>query len=94
MEVPEETVGVGSIVAQFEVEDCDSGLNGRNGTRFSIIAGEFVSYYKVSDGKWHCCIYHFQAHGYYSLVEAMQDILTKAMYLSGIYLMSNYISFL
>ena len=40
MEVAEETVGVGSIIADFEVNDCDSGLNGRNGTRFSIIAGE------------------------------------------------------
>lgn len=48
MEVAEETVGVGSIVTQFEIDDCDSGLNGRNGTRFSIIAGEFKTCYKVS----------------------------------------------
>ena len=41
MEVPEETVGMGGIVTDFEVDDCDSGLNGLNGTRFSIIAGEF-----------------------------------------------------
>ena len=29
----------GSVVVDFNVNDCDSGLNGVNGSRFSIIAG-------------------------------------------------------
>lgn len=30
----------GSVVVDLNVEDCDSGDNGVNGTRFSIIAGQ------------------------------------------------------
>ena len=30
----------GTVLVTFEVTDCDSGLNGENGTRFTIIAGE------------------------------------------------------
>ncbi len=32
--------GNGSILVTFEVNDCDSGDNGVNGTRFTIIAGK------------------------------------------------------
>lgn len=35
-----ESDAVGTVLVTFEVTDCDSGLNGENGTRFSIIAGE------------------------------------------------------
>ena len=31
----------GSVLNTFVVSDCDSGLNGPNGTRFSIIAGKY-----------------------------------------------------
>lgn len=30
----------GSVIHTFTVSDCDSGINGVNGTRFSIIAGK------------------------------------------------------
>ncbi len=35
----EEDQGVGSLLATFSVNDCDSGINGLNGTRFTIVAG-------------------------------------------------------
>ena len=38
-ETVSENSTAGSIIADYEVTDCDSGLNGLNGTRFSIIAG-------------------------------------------------------
>lgn len=34
-----EDIGVNSVLTTFSVRDCDSGLNGVNGTRFSIITG-------------------------------------------------------
>ena len=33
----------GSVVFTFTVDDCDGGLNGVNGSRFSIIAGLFTN---------------------------------------------------
>ena len=39
MAVPE-NAAINSVVQTYSVQDCDSGLNGVNGTRFSIIAGE------------------------------------------------------
>ena len=35
----QENSNVGSVIVEYTVMDCDSGLNGENGTRFSIIAG-------------------------------------------------------
>ena len=35
-----EDVNINSLITTYTVQDCDSGLNGVNGTRFSIIAGE------------------------------------------------------
>lgn len=35
-----ENATLGSVLVTFEIRDCDSGLNGPNGTRFSIIAGK------------------------------------------------------
>ena len=32
---------MGSVVVDLNVEDCDSRNNGVNGTRFSIIAGQY-----------------------------------------------------
>ncbi len=32
--------GQGSVLVTFKVNDCDSGDNGVNGTRFTIIAGK------------------------------------------------------
>ena len=35
----DENSRVGSVLFDFNVNDCDDGLNGVNGSRFSIIAG-------------------------------------------------------
>ena len=35
----DENSGIGSVLVDFDVNDCDDGLNGVNGSRFSIIAG-------------------------------------------------------
>ena len=34
-----ENATINSLLVAYEVSDCDSGLNGPNGTRFTIIAG-------------------------------------------------------
>ena len=38
-----EDATMGSVLVTFEIRDCDSGLNGPNGTRFSIIAGKHTN---------------------------------------------------
>ena len=40
--VPEDVI-TGSVLVDFTVSDCDSGLNGANGSRFSIIAGTLMT---------------------------------------------------
>ena len=35
----DENSAIGSVLVDFDVSDCDDGLNGVNGSRFSIIAG-------------------------------------------------------
>ena len=51
--VPEDIV-MNSVLETFSVQDCDSGLNGVNGTRFSIITGESAlqksSVHAIDDG--------------------------------------------
>jgi hypothetical protein len=35
-----EDTAINSVIQTYSVQDCDSGLNGVNGTRFSIITGD------------------------------------------------------
>ena len=39
--IPENVIS-GSVLIDFVIDDCDSGLNGANGSRFSIIAGVHI----------------------------------------------------
>ena len=39
--IPEDAI-IGSVLIDFTISDCDSGLNGVNGSRFSIIAGMLI----------------------------------------------------
>ena len=41
--IPEDAI-LGSVLVDFTINDCDSGLNGANGSRFSIIAGAQSDY--------------------------------------------------
>ncbi len=36
-----EDININSVINTYTVQDCDSGLNGVNGTVFSIIVGEY-----------------------------------------------------
>ena len=38
----DENSDIGSVLFDFDVNDCDDGLNGVNGSRFSIIAGMYL----------------------------------------------------
>ena len=40
--IPEDAI-LGSVLVDFTINDYDSGLNGANGSRFSIIAGRLIT---------------------------------------------------
>ncbi len=43
MQVPEDAA-LNSVIQSYSVQDCDSGLNGVAGTRYSIITGEHSTF--------------------------------------------------
>ena len=44
--IPEDAI-TGSVLVDFTINDCDSGLNGVNGSRFSIIAGMVINFVHI-----------------------------------------------